>query len=308
MSLLVVGSVAFDSIETPFGKVEEVLGGSALYFATAASHFTDVRLVAVVGEDFPDEPVEFLKGRGVDVDGLHRAPGKTFRWKGKYGYDLNEAVTLDTQLNVFGDFKPKLSEEYRDSEFVFLANIDPELQYEVLEQIKAPKFVAADTMNFWIEGKPRALRRTLERVDMLLLNEGEARALSEQSNMVKAGQAIRAMGPQWVVIKRGEYGALLFGPDEIFFAPAYPLEDVFDPTGAGDTFAGGMLGYLAANNGEMGDGILRLSTVLGCVMASFVVEQFSFDAMRELDEAAITARFRNFQELVTFDDLHELAP
>ena len=300
MSLLVVGSVAFDSIETPFGKVEEVLGGSALYFATAASHFTDVRLVAVVGEDFPEEPVGFLRGRGVDVAGLHRSAGKTFRWKGKYGYDLNEAVTLDTQLNVFGEFKPELSDDYRDSEFVFLANIDPELQYEVLEQVRAPKFVAADTMNFWIEGKPEALRRTLERVDMLLLNEGEARALSEQSNMVKAGQAIRAMGPEWVVIKRGEYGALLFGPDEIFFAPAYPLEDVFDPTGAGDSFAGGFIGYLA-RSGDLGEASLRRAVIYGSAMGSFAVERFSIGRLMEIGPADIARRVDEFHRLVAFE-------
>ncbi len=305
MSLLVVGSVAFDSVETPFGKVEEVLGGSALYFSTCASYFTQVNLVAVVGNDFPDEPVEFLEDRDVDVRGLHRAEGKTFRWKGRYGFDLNEAHTLDTQLNVFQDFDPELPADYRKSKNVFLANIDPELQLEVLKQVEDPQFVAADTMNFWIEGKPAELRRTLEHVDMLVINEGEARELGGEANIVKAAQAIRAMGPRYLVVKRGEYGALLFTPDDIFFAPAYPLESVFDPTGAGDTFAGGLLGYLSRQGTFEDPEVLRLGTVVGCVMASFVVEQFSFDALRELEQKDIVHRFEKFQSLVSFDELHE---
>jgi len=306
MSLLVVGSVAFDSVKTPFGKVEQALGGSALYFSTCASYFTDVNLVAVVGNDFPDEPVDFLKSRGVDLDGLHRADGRTFRWKGRYGFDLSEAHTLDTQLNVFQDFDPELPESYRKSKHVFLANIDPELQLEVLEQVEAPEFVAADTMNFWIEGKLEELKRTLEHVDMLVINEGEARELGQEANIVQAARAIRAMGPNFLVVKRGEYGALLFTPDDIFFAPAYPLEAVFDPTGAGDTFAGGLLGYLARNGGFGNPGTLRLGTVIGCVMASFVVEKFSFDALRDLDSDAIMRRFERFQSLVSFEDLDEL--
>lgn len=305
MSLLVVGSVAFDCVETPFGQRENALGGSALYFSACASYFTDVRLVAVVGEDFPDAPVDFLKSRRVDVSGLQRADGKTFRWTGKYGYDLNDAQTLDTQLNVFGDFRPNLSEKYRDSDYVFLANIDPELQLEVLDQVRDPKFVACDTMNFWIEGKLEELKRTLSRVNMVVINEAEARSLSGESNMVKAARAIRALGPDYVVIKRGEYGALAFTDDDVFFAPAYPLEDVFDPTGAGDTFAGGMLGNLARWGRIDGD-TLRLATVMGCTMASFVVEQFSFDAMRDLNEAKIRDRLGAFRKLVTFDHLDEL--
>ena len=305
MSLLVVGSVAFDSVETPFGKREDALGGSALFFSTAASYFTDVRLVAVVGQDFPDEPVEFLRTRGVDISGLHQVEGKTFRWKGRYGYDLNEAVTLDTQLNVFGSFQPKLNDKYRDSEYVFLANIDPELQLEVLDQVKNPKFVALDTMNFWIGGKLDALKRTLSRVDMIVINEAEARALAGEANIVKAARAIRSLGPRYLVIKRGEYGALAFHDEDVFFAPAYPLEEVFDPTGAGDTFAGGMLGYLAQNGG-FDPRRLRMATVHGCVMASFVVENFSFDAMRDLDEQKISKRLDAFRQLVTFEHLEEL--
>lgn len=305
MSLLVVGSVAFDSVETPFGTVEEALGGSALYFSTSASYFTDVCLVGVVGEDFPDEPAQFLRKRGVDVDGLHRAPGRTFRWKGKYGFDLNEAHTLDTQLNVFQDFNPDLPPKYRASKRVFLANIDPELQLEVLNQVESPDFVAADTMNFWIDGKRAELEKTLKHVDMLLINESEARSLGGEANIVQAARAILSMGPRYLVVKRGEYGALLFTPEDIFFAPAYPLEAVFDPTGAGDTFAGGMLGYLAKRK-RFDPSILRLSTIVGCVMASFVVQEFSFDALRELENDEILSRFERFQKLVRFDTLEEL--
>lgn len=305
MSLLVVGSVAFDSVETPFGHRENALGGSALYFSACASYFTDVRLVAVVGEDFPEAPVDFLRSRKVDVSGLHRAPGKTFRWTGRYGYDLNDAETLDTQLNVFGEFAPNLSDTFRDSEYVFLANIDPELQLEVLDQVREPKFVACDTMNFWIDGKLAELKRTLSRVDMVVINEAEARELSGESNMVKAARAIRALGPSHVVIKRGEYGALSFCGDDVFFAPAYPLEDVFDPTGAGDTFAGGLLGNIA-RWGRLDADTLRLATVMGCTMASFVVEQFSFDGMRDLNDDKIHARLAAFRKLITFDHLDEL--
>jgi sugar/nucleoside kinase (ribokinase family) len=262
-------------------------------------------MVGVVGQDFPDAPVEFLRSRDIDISGLHQAEGKTFRWTGKYGYDLNEAVTLDTQLNVFGDFRPELSDDYRDSDYVFLANIDPELQLEVLDQVRDPEFVALDTMNFWIDGKLDELKRTLSHVDMVVINEGEARELSGESNMVKAARAIRSLGPRYCVIKRGEYGALSFVDDDIFFAPAYPLEDVFDPTGAGDTFAGGMLGYLSRAE-SINPQTLRLATVHGCVMASFVVENFSFDAMRDLTEQRISDRLNSFRELVMFDHLGEL--
>jgi len=305
MSLLVVGSVAFDSVKTPFGNVEEVLGGSALYFSTSASYFTNVALVAVVGDDFPEEPVNFLRSRNVDVSGLTRAKGKTFRWKGEYGFDLNEARTLDTQLNVFSEFKPDLPDHYRDSKFVFLANIDPELQLDVLQQVRGPQFVACDTMNFWINGKLPELKRTLEHVDMLVINESEARALSGHANIVKAAAAIADMGPQHLVVKRGEYGALLFSEGETFFAPAYPLESVFDPTGAGDTFAGGLMGYVASR-GRVDLETLRMGTVIGCVMASFDVEQFSFDALRDLNSQRIMERFQRFHDLVNFETLKEL--
>lgn len=307
MSLLVVGSVAFDSVETPFGKVEEALGGSALFFSTSASYFTDVNLVAVVGDDFPQETIEFLESRNVSLDGLQKTEGETFRWKGKYGYDLNEAITLDTQLNVFGDFHPDLPQHYRDSSHVFLANIDPELQLEVLSQVENPEFVALDTMNFWIEGKRDALVEVLGHVDMVLINETEARQLADEANIVQAAQSIMEMGPSHVAIKRGEYGALLFTDNDTFFAPAYPLEAVFDPTGAGDTFAGGLLGYLAQYKGDaLNRQNFRQATVIGGVMASFVVEEFSFDGLRDLDSGAIVERFEKFQRLVDFEPLESL--
>ncbi|RAL25274.1 sugar kinase [Lujinxingia litoralis] len=305
MSLLVVGSVAFDSVETPFGKAEEAIGGSAMFFSTSASYFTKVQLVAVIGEDFPQEEVDFLCSRDIDCEGLHRVSGKTFRWEGKYGFDLNEAITLDTQLNVFGDFHPELPQSYRDAEIVFLANIDPDLQMEVLEQVKNPRLVVADTMNFWIDGKLDALERVLSRVDMLVINEGEARKLAGEANMVKAARAIQAKGPKHLVIKRGEYGALLFSGDDVFFAPAYPLESVFDPTGAGDTFAGGLLGYLASCE-TIDTAALRQATVVGCVMASFCVEDFSLNALRKLEPGAIAERFKLFEKLVNFGPLQSL--
>jgi len=302
MSILVVGSVAFDSVETPFGRVEDVLGGSGTYFSTSASFFTDVSLVAVVGEDFPAEHLEFLRSRNVELSGLQTAPGRTFRWKGRYGYDLNEAQTLDTQLNVFETFKPDLPASCRQAEYVFLGNIDPELQLEVLKQVEKPKLVACDTMNFWIEGKREALLATLRHVDILLINEGEARQLAGEANLVKASRIILAMGPKTLVVKRGEYGVILFSAHSIFSAPAFPLESVFDPTGAGDTFAGGFMGYLASTN-NLSEGSLRQATVLGSVMASFTVEDFSLNRMKVLAYPEIEERFRRFKLLTEFDGL-----
>ncbi len=302
MSLLVVGSVAFDTVKTPFGEAEEVLGGSATYFSTAASYFTDVKLVAVVGEDFPEKHVSFLKSRKIDVTGLQRTAGRTFRWKGEYGYDLNEARTLDTQLNVFETFSPKVPESYLEPDVVFLANIDPVLQREVLHQIKRPGIVACDTMNFWIGGKRDELVKTLAEVDILLINEGEARELAGEPNLVKAAAAIRAMGPKTLIVKRGEYGALMFGEDGVFSAPAYPLESVFDPTGAGDSFAGGFVGYLD-NVKNSGPRQLRQAIIFGSVMASFNVEDFSLNRMKSLDYAEIQARFREFRSLTHFEDV-----
>jgi len=302
MSILVVGSVAFDSVETPFGRGDEVLGGSATYFSTSASFFTDVKLVAVVGNDFPDEHVAFLRGRNVDLDGLQTVAGSTFRWKGRYGYDLNEAQTLETKLNVFESFAPSLPSTYVDSEFVFLANIDPELQLQVLQQVKRPKLIACDTMNFWIEGKRDALVKTLGHVDILLINEGEARQLSGEPNLVKAASRILAMGPKTLVIKRGEYGVIMFREHSIFAAPAFPLESVFDPTGAGDTFAGGFLGYLAST-GDLSEAAFRRAIVFGSVMASYNVEDFSLNRMRTLQYSEIEERYKKVKLLTEFEGL-----
>lgn len=305
MSLLVVGSVALDSVETPFGQKEEVLGGSATFFSTAASFFNPVHLVAVVGEDFPEDHVQFLRGKGIGLEGLTREKGRTFRWKGKYGYQLNEAQTLDTQLNVFQDFAPKLPESYRGASYVFLGNIHPELQSQVLDQVKGPRMVAADTMNFWIQGNREALLRTLKRVDLLFVNDAEARQLAGEHSVVKAAKAILAMGPSRVVIKRGEYGALLFEKEHIFACPAFPLEDVFDPTGAGDTFAGGFMGTLATADRHEQD-VLRRAMVMGSVMASYTVERFSLDRLRDLTQREIFSRFSEFKRLTHFDDLGPL--
>jgi len=302
MSILVVGSVAFDSVETPFGRVEGVLGGSATYFSTAASYFTDVGLVAVVGEDFPDEHMEFLKARGVDINGLQRLPGKTFRWSGRYDYNLNEAHTLDTQLNVFEGFRPRIPEGYKDAPYLFLANIDPELQWEVLEQVKTPRLVACDTMNFWIEGKPSALKRLLKRVDLFVINEAEARELAQEPNLVKASSIIMSYGPKTLIIKRGEYGALMFNGGSIFSAPAYPLEAIFDPTGAGDSFAGGLMGYLA-NTCNLSDNNIRQAIIFGSVMASFVVEDFSLNRLKNLTYEDIRERYREFKQLTHFEGI-----
>lgn len=302
MSILVVGSVAFDSVSTPFGKADEALGGSATYFSTSASFFTDVRLVAVVGSDFPDEHIKDLSSKGIDVAGLKKVPGKTFRWKGRYDYDLNQAHTLETHLNVFSSFNPVLPEAYKETPFVFLANIDPELQISVLDQVKKPRFVACDTMNFWIEGKPDALKRLLKRVDLVVINEAEAREFAGASSLVKAARIIQALGPKTLIIKRGEYGAMMFNEGEVFHAPAYPLEEIFDPTGAGDTFAGGLMGHLAATN-DLSEHNLRRAIVFGSVMASFNVEAFSLERLNTLTKKEIRERFSEFKRLTHFEEI-----
>ncbi len=302
MSILVVGSVAFDSVETPFGKMDNVLGGSATYFSTSASFFTDVNLVGVVGEDFPQEHVDFLASRNIDLRGLSREQGKTFHWKGRYGYDLNEAQTLETHLNVFETFRPRVPEEYRDAEYLILANIDPELQMEVLSQVRKPRVIACDTMNFWISSKPEALKKVIERVDFFIINEGEARQLSGEANLVKAARKILALGAKNLIIKRGEYGVLLFAGDSIFAAPAYPLEEVFDPTGAGDTFAGGFMGYLA-NTGDLSAEGIRKAIVFGSVMASFNVEDFSLNRLKKLTYEEIEDRYKHFRQMTHFAGL-----
>lgn len=302
MSILVVGSVAFDTVRTPFGQAEEVLGGSATYFSVAASFFADVRLVAVVGEDFPEHHLAFLRSRKVDLRGLQRVPGRTFRWVGEYGFDLNQARTLDTQLNVFADFAPEIPEEYRDSDVVFLANIDPDLQREVLRQVRRPALIAADTMNYWIANKADSLRQTLGLVDTLLINDAETRQLAGEANLVQAAQKILTWGPRSLVIKRGEYGALMINNGDWFAAPALPLEAVRDPTGAGDCFAGGFVGYLA-NTMNFEDASVRKAMIMGSVMASFNVEDFSLDRLRTLTYDEIEARYRAFKRLAQFEDL-----
>lgn len=302
MSVLVVGSVALDSVETPHGAREEILGGSATYFSMAASFFAPVRVVAVVGEDFPDMHVELLKQRGVDLSGLVRKPGRTFRWKGRYTGQLNEAQTLDTQLNVFEHFEPDLPQAWRSSPFVFLGNIDPVLQSKVLDQVQKPKLVAADTMNFWIRGKPAELKKTLQRVDLLFVNDAEARELSGESNIVRAARKIMTMGPRIVAVKRGEYGALLFQGDQVFSAPAFPIADVVDPTGAGDSFGGGFIGYLSTCP-SLDEANVRRAVVMGSVMASFAVEGFSLDRVKTLTEAEVLARYQGFRKLTAFEDL-----
>jgi sugar/nucleoside kinase (ribokinase family) len=300
--LLVVGSVALDTVRTPFGEATEVLGGSATFFATAASYFTSVDLIAVVGEDFPEQHVTFLKSRGIDVQGLERRPGSTFRWKGEYTHQLNEAHTLDTRLNVFESFRPKIPQSYQTPDMLFLGNIDPELQLDVLQRVKRPRLVACDTMNFWIDGKREALQRVLEKVDVLVINDGEARALGRNPNLVHVARGILANGPKYLIVKRGEYGVLLFGPKQAFGAPAFPLEQVKDPTGAGDSFAGGFMGYLAAT-GNLSESALRQAIIFGSVMASFAVESFSLERLRSLDYKEIEARFREFKMLTHFEDL-----
>lgn len=302
MGIVVVGTVAFDTVETPFGKGENVLGGSATYFSTSASFFSDVSLVAVVGEDFPEEHVSFLKSREIDLQGLQRIPGKTFHWSGKYGYDLNEAQTLDTQLNVLLDFKPELPDAYRTTDVLFLANIDPELQLQVLDQVERPRLTACDSMNFWISSKPDALKEVMKRVDIVVINEGEARMLTGEANLVKAARQIISLGCKRLVVKRGEYGVLMFTAETVFAAPAWPLEEVFDPTGAGDTFAGGFMGYLA-NTGDLSEDGIRQALVFGSVMASFNVEDFSLNRMKRLTYPEIEARYRSFKGLTSFRDL-----
>ena len=299
--LLVVGSVALDSVETPFGKVSEVLGGSATYFSYSASFFTQVRLVATVGGDFPETHRRLLADRGVDTRGLQASEGRTFRWAGEYGWDLNEAKTLDTQLNVLADFRPDLGDDLRRTPFLFLANIDPALQIDVLRQMKErPRLVALDTMNFWIQGKQTELRRALGEVDVVTINDAEARQLASEPNLIRAARAISGMGPRIVVVKRGEYGALMLADGAFFFVPAYPLESVYDPTGAGDTFAGGFMGYLAAQD-RVDAAAMRRAVVYGSVMASFTVEDFSLRRLTRLKPADIADRYAAFHDLIRLE-------
>jgi len=301
MSILVVGSVAFDSVKTPFGEREHILGGAAMYFSVAASFFSDVRLVGVVGDDFGPEHEAVFRERKIDISDLERIKGqRSFHWKGEYGFDLNIARTLDTQLNVFADFRPKLSDAARAADYVFLANIQPQLQREVRQQVK-PRIVAADTMNYWIENNRDDLLETLKGVDLLIINEAEARELARESNLIRAARRILLMGPARLVVKRGEYGAVMFSENSYFAIPAYPLEDVFDPTGAGDTFAGGLMGYLAASNAS-DEGTMRRAIIYGSVMASFNVEEFGCDRLRRLTYEEIDQRFKTIKTITQFAD------
>jgi len=299
MSILVVGPVAFDSIETPRGSAERVLGGSASYFAVAASFFSPVKIVGVVGEDFPEDYLEIFSQRGVDLQGLKRAPGETFHWRGRYHEDLNVRDTVELRLNVLTGFSPTLPESYRDAEYVFLGNIDPGMQIEVLSQLRRMRLVACDTMDHWIQGSGEALRKLLRRIEMLIINDSEARLLSGEHNIVRAARSILKMGPKVVLIKRGEYGVLQFSDSSIFSTPAYPLEEVFDPTGAGDSFAGGFLGHLA-RSGDHGQGGLRRAIVYGSVVASFTVEDFGLQRLTRLSVEEIEERYQRFIELTDF--------
>ena len=301
MSVLVVGSVALDSVETPFGKADDVLGGSATFFSASASHLTKVSVVGVIGSDYPIEKLEPLKKRGVDFSGLEKAAGSSFRWRGRYRHDLNSAETLETHLGVFSHFSPKIPEKLRSSPYVFLGNIDPRLQLDVLNQVAKPKLIACDTMNFWIQSRRLELLELLGHVDIVTLNDSEARQLTERANLVQAAQWIMARGPRHVIIKKGEHGAFMFTEKSIFFAPAFPLENVFDPTGAGDAFAGGFIGYLA-KTGDLSDANMRRAVIYGSVMGSFAVEKFSIERLMTVSQAEIDQRMREMRRLVAFEE------
>jgi sugar/nucleoside kinase (ribokinase family) len=301
MTLLVVGSVALDSVETPFGKADEVLGGSATFFSASASNLVPVQVVGVVGNDYPVDKLEPLKKRGVDFSGLEKAEGSSFRWRGRYRHDLNSAETLETHLGVFSNFHPKIPAQFRKTPFVFLGNIDPRLQLEVLTQIDKPKLVACDTMNFWIESRRPDLVKLLAHVDAVTLNDGEARQLTDCFNLVKAARWIMEKGPTLVIIKKGEHGAFMFTKGTVFYAPAYPLEEVFDPTGAGDSFAGGFMGYIA-RTGDMSEESLRRAVVYGSAMGSFAVEKFSIERLLTVNPEQLQKRVKEFRRLVAFED------
>ena len=298
-SLLVVGSIAFDSIETPNGSVEDALGGSATFFSYAASFFISPRLVGVVGEDFPDDYRRVFVQRGVDTTGLVTQPGKTFRWKGRYHQDMNTRDTLEVHLNVFGTFDPQLPAQFRDSTHVFLANGSPTLQALVLDQVQKPQLVLADTMDLWINTQREDLLKLLPRLDGLLLNDSEAKLLTGDDNMVRAGQLVRSMGPKFVILKKGEHGAMLISQDGIYVLPAYPTENVVDPTGAGDSFAGGILGYLAADESPP-PGRLRQAMAYGTVIASLTVEGFGLDRLRGTEREEIETRLENYRSMLSF--------
>ena len=304
MSVLVVGSIALDTVKTPVEEHTDQLGGSASYAAVGASFFSPVNLVGVVGDDFPASEFDFWKTRRIDASGVQRAKGKTFRWSGEYEWDLNSRQTKSVALNVFENFKPDLPENFRETNFVLLANIAPALQSHVLDQMRRPRFVVADTMDLWIETTRKDLDALLPRVDLLILNDSEARQMTGDTSLIRAGRALQRMGPKFVTVKKGEHGALLFGPDDFFSVGAYPLEDIHDPTGAGDTFAGGLAGYLAgASSGEIGFAELRQAVIYGSVLASFNVEAFSLDRLRRLTNEEIDDRYEMFKLMSQFEVL-----
>lgn len=298
--ILVVGSLAYDSITTPFGHRDRVLGGSANYFSMAASLMAKVNVVGVIGEDYRESDLKALKDRGVRTDGLQKQKGRTFFWEGKYEDSMNDAITLQTELNVFENFRPEVPESFKNSPYVFLANIDPVLQLNVLEQIKKPTLVAADTMNYWIQSKRQDLNRLIERIDVLLINENELRLLTGKWNAVAAAKEICARGPKAVIIKRGEYGFLLFGAKGYFVLPAFPVENVVDPTGAGDTFAGGFFGYLATHDGPPSWDHFRRACVKGCLLASFTVQDFGTEAIRKVTMSDLEHRLESYLQIVTY--------
>jgi len=303
MSLLAVGTVAFDDIETPFGHAEMAIGGAATYITLAASYFVnDLKLVSVIGDDFPQAELDYMRSRGIDLEGLQVKQGeKSFFWAGKYHYNMNDRDTLDTQLNVLADFKPVLPDSYRDAKYVMLGNLTPAVQMEVIRQMeKRPEIVALDTMNFWMDTALEELKEVLQKIDILIINDEEARQLSEEYSLVKAAEVIHKMGPEYIVIKKGENGALLFGADQVFFAPALPLAEVFDPTGAGDTFAGGFMGYLAST-GDKSFSNMKRAVIYGSAMASFCVEKFSIERLKGLTGEDIRSRIARFVDLVHFD-------
>ena len=297
MSIVVVGSVGIDTIETPFGREENVLGGSACYFSLAARNFTDVHMVSSVGEDFSPAYFELLRSRGIDTEGIAVSAGETFRWEGRYDYDMKDPETVSVTLGVLGSFDPVVPEKSRDADYLFLANTDPEIQMKVLEQVNSPRVVACDTMNFWIDNKPVELKTLLGRVNILIINDSEARQLSEEPLMARAARKIMDMGPEFLIVKRGEYGALLFSREDLFFAPSYMLEQVLDPTGAGDTFAGGFMGYVASMDKDPDFAGFKEGVAYGSVLASFTVEDFSVRRLGSLEKEEIGQRYAEFLRL-----------
>lgn len=300
MAILCVGSVALDSVETPFGKADRVVGGSAVYFSAAATHFSPVQVVGVIGDDYPLNELDFLAARGADLSGIEQAAGESFFWAGRYHYDLNTRDTLETKLGVLADFQPKVPEEFRGARNVFLGNIQPALQHDVLDQVTAPDIVACDTMNFWIEGNRQELIDLLGRVDVLMVNDEEVRQLAGESNLLKAARWVQDRGPDTVIVKKGEHGAILFADGWLFNVPGYPLEEVFDPTGAGDSFAGGFMGYLT-KAGSLDPADMKRAMVYGSALGSFACEHFSIDRLRDLEHPAIETRVDEFRRITAFE-------